>query len=268
MSPFFHVRPIRPVAAGAHFPSGGPLRKTPPRAVHFLNLAQVPEPHRLTARIHQHLQEESVQPVFHFRILTERSSRVEFLTLAGAMNHLAGVPLHPETFFKKRIHLTGTDLTTAYQRLLPCLLDYTSRLPMTLADLPADTPRRFLLECILNGHWVYLVLEPEEAQLCQASLLVKSLPARFRSIVRPILMAAQRACLLTERRFKTGSARPSGTLCDPPVPTSICLMGRAIGTITEAVGRASFAGSQGRSDVAAWGSSSPPAGQRVLPTLA
>ncbi len=190
VSPLSHAQHLRAAPAGAHFPMSRPARKVPPRAVHFLNLAGGPEPSGLTARVHQHLQAESAQTVFHFRIHAERSSRIEFLTLSGAVEHPARVRLHPETFFEKRVHLRGTDLTTAYQRLLPCLLDYTDRLPMTLTDLPPDTPKRFLTECILNGHWIYLMLEAEEAQLCQASLLVKSLPARFLDSVRPILLAS------------------------------------------------------------------------------
>ncbi len=166
------------------FPAGGKAKRKSPTVVHFLHLHSNPATYKITKSVHQHLQSETSKPSGHFQVDMESG----FVTLSSAKDHKCGAYPDLTILVDKRIQVQGTGIDQAFRELLTGLLEYTGRRPMTLTDLPAQTPKQFLVECLLQRHWIYLVLEPHEAQLCQASLLIKSLPKNLRRNIRPILV--------------------------------------------------------------------------------
>ena len=180
---------------GIHFrQDAAPAHKTP-SAVHFLHLIEGPQTLRLTAAIQHHLHVEISQPVSHFRIDRENTDQGEFLTIGKAFEQRTPDRFATEASIDKKVQLKGTDLSTAHQKILSCILQHIDQFPVILTDLSAETPRSFLRECLRYGHWLYILLGKEEKELCRARRLIKSLPRRIHNMIRPVLITGNKAIL-------------------------------------------------------------------------
>ena len=174
---------------------GENIKPHTPCAVHFIHLIERPETLRLTAAIQHHLHAEIFKPVYHLRIERENTDKGEFLSLGRAFEQRTRDRFLTELYIDRKFQLTGTNPSVTHQKVLSSILECIDQFSVVLTDLPAETPSSFLQECLNYGHWLYILLGEKEKELCQADLIIKSLPRRLHNMIRPVLITGNKAIL-------------------------------------------------------------------------